>query len=185
MKIILKMKKQYQKQEYRFSDKWPEELLKAGYTEIPNILLMHQAELMITSSEMNVIFQCLLFKWTKDNPYPSRNTLAERIGCSAASISRNFRSLERKGIVVRLYGKHRTNEYDFSPLIALLVNCVNMNTDKYKFVRRTLAEMKSIDSTNIHSKEYSFKENKRNKTNELVRDTNLDRSETDYYGEGW
>lgn len=105
---------------YSFSQKWPNTISKQGFTQIPNALLEGQAKLKITNPELAVIIQCLKYKWSSKNPYPSVDGIARTMGQHPDTTRRLFRTLERKGLIRRVFRTGDKNEYDFSPLVKKL-----------------------------------------------------------------
>jgi DNA-binding MarR family transcriptional regulator len=105
---------------YDFTIKWSPLLLGDGFTVIPNTLIEHQADLKITSSELNTIVGLLSFKWDDRKPWPSAATLSGYSGLAVHTIRTNLRNLEKKGFIKRHHINGRSNEYDFQPLLERL-----------------------------------------------------------------
>lgn len=103
-----------------FSDKWSPAIAAKNFTQVPNLLIEHLADLDITPSEMVVITSLLYFKWTDRMPYPSAKTLSNMTGLSVHTIRTNLRRLQKKKLIVRHFREGITNEYDFKPLIKRL-----------------------------------------------------------------
>ena len=105
--------------------KWGATTHKQGWTYVPNILLEHQSELGITSSELNVIMTVMKHWWERDSlPWPSVKKVAECIGCDRSTVQRHIRNLEKRGLIRRIYRKDTrkekaslSNEYDFTGLV--------------------------------------------------------------------
>lgn len=93
---------------------------KRGYTPIVNTLLEYYTLLEITDNELVFIIQILSFKWTVENPYPSLNTIAKRMGKSRGTTQGYARSLEAKGLLQRIFTEGQPNHFNFSPLIKIL-----------------------------------------------------------------
>lgn len=102
---------------YKFADKWSPRVALSKFTQLPNLLILHQADLEITAPELNVIIHILYYKWTEDYPYPSAKTLGDQIGMAEHTVRTHLRNLERKRMLIRVHGNRRTNEYDFTPLL--------------------------------------------------------------------
>jgi predicted transcriptional regulator len=106
--------------------KWGVAVMKLGYCILPSILLQAQARLLITPQQMMVLLQLVEHWWKADNKvYPSKETLADRIGLSAKQVQRPIKALEEKKLVKRiprtLKGRGKTsNEYDLSGLVKKL-----------------------------------------------------------------
>lgn len=106
--------------------KWGVAVMKLGYCILPSVLLQAQARLLINAQQMIVLLQLIEHWWTADGKvYPSKDTLAERIGLTSKQIQRHIKVLEQKGLVKRiprvLKGRGKTsNEYDLSGLVKKL-----------------------------------------------------------------
>lgn len=106
--------------------KWGVSVMKVGYCILPSILLRAQARLLINAQQMNILLQLIEHWWTADGKvYPSKETIAGRVGLSTKQVQRHVKVLEEKGLVKRIprvlkmRGK-TSNEYDLSGLVARL-----------------------------------------------------------------
>jgi len=107
---------------YRLAVRFGDEILQAGFTTVPNLLLRYQATLDISSTELNFTLQVWYHWWDQKDPYPALGTIAERMGQSRRQVRRYSESLREKGHLVvrerRADGQGQiTSEYDFSPLL--------------------------------------------------------------------
>jgi hypothetical protein len=107
---------------YKISVKFGDQILQAGFTSVPNLVLNHYAELGITPAEMMFTIHMWQFRWTERDPYPSLTTIADKMDVSWRQAHRYAKSLEQKGFLninSRLEpGRGQvTSEYDFEPLI--------------------------------------------------------------------
>src|SRR4051812_31799730 len=64
---------------YKISVRFGDQILQAGFTSVPNLVLNHYAELGITPAEMMFIIHMWQFRWTERDPYPSLTTIADRM----------------------------------------------------------------------------------------------------------
>ncbi|HVZ04115.1 helix-turn-helix domain-containing protein [Hyphomicrobium sp.] len=100
--------------------------MQAGFTVLPNALIRRQHELRLSPIEFNVIVHLLMHWWFADAmPFPSTERISSAIGVSERTVARNFKSLERKGLLRRVprrsEANHReTNLYDLSLLVAAI-----------------------------------------------------------------
>jgi len=103
--------------------KWGKPLMEAGWTLLPNALLVHQSALGLTSTDINILLHLMAYWWKKEElPHPSKVTLAKSIGVTPRTVQRRIAAMEKAGFIqrVRRQGPHRgtqTNFYDFSGLI--------------------------------------------------------------------
>jgi len=110
---------------YRLTVRFGDEILQAGFTTVPNLLLRYQATLTSSSSELNFVLQVWYHWWDQKDPYPALGTIAERIGQSRRQVRRYSESLRDKGFLIvrerRETGLGQvTSEYDFAPLLERL-----------------------------------------------------------------
>ncbi len=108
-------------------EKWPAAVMARGYSSVPSILFWGQGRLELTPEELNVLLQLISHWWSEGNdPHPSKETIARRMGKNARTIQRHLTSLETKGFIRRearfkIHKGQDTNAYDLSGLVAKLV----------------------------------------------------------------
>lgn len=107
--------------------KWGREVMEAkNFCIFPSLLLHAQARLKMTPTHLALVMHLIDYWWDVDRkPWPSKATLAARVGLSARHVQRQMAELERMGLVKRneRRGHHRgklSNEYDLSGLVARL-----------------------------------------------------------------
>ena len=82
--------------------KWGKENIDAGWTLVPNALLIHQAALGLTPMDINIILQIARYWWQPDNhPYPSKRALADCIGVTPRTIQGRITALHKLGFIER------------------------------------------------------------------------------------
>jgi DNA-binding MarR family transcriptional regulator len=97
-------------------------LADGGFCALPTLFLAHCSGLRgsdgkpLKPSEILLAIHILSFKWTEELPFPSVETLAQRMGMNVRSIRKLLTSLERAGLVARLQAPRRANRYDLSQL---------------------------------------------------------------------
>lgn len=103
--------------------KWSKELMAAGWTAVPSVIIERQKVLGLDSLDMNILLHLSTYWWTHDNkPHPSKKTIADAIGVTPRSVQRRIAALEKHGLIKReerrVPGKgSRTNLYHFDGLI--------------------------------------------------------------------
>jgi len=103
--------------------KWGQDLMKAGWTLLPNTIFMRQRALGLDSMDINIIMVLLSHWWTADNlPFPSKQKIADTIGCDPSTVRRRIKKLEGAGFITRIQrrvenNRNKTNQYDFSGLV--------------------------------------------------------------------
>lgn len=108
----------------KIEQRWGKEVLEGiGFTAIPSIILERQEALGLEPVDMNLILQ-LVFHWRERErlPFPSKATLAKRLGVTARTVQRRMAALEAAGFVNRRERKNRhggndSNEYSLEGLI--------------------------------------------------------------------
>lgn len=104
-------------------DRWGKDLTAAGWTAIPNVLFEYSQELGLKSHHIVIILHLAGYWWRKGNdPFPSKATLARKIGVDSRTVQRAIAELERKGYIERnkrfaSSGGNLSNSYSFDGLI--------------------------------------------------------------------
>lgn len=104
-------------------ERWGKNVIKAGYTVVPSIILRAQARLHINAVELAVLLHLLDHWWDNaEMPFPSKKRVADRLGVSAKTVQRAIAALETEGLVRRVKrsngnGGQASNLYDLTPLI--------------------------------------------------------------------
>jgi predicted transcriptional regulator len=107
--------------------KWGASVATAGFTAIPNHLLsinqFLEQEKRLTPTELLTLLQILSTWWYVDRlPFPSKSTIAKRLGLSSRQVQRALNGLEEKGLIRRIarYYENRgraSNSYDVSKVV--------------------------------------------------------------------
>ncbi len=103
--------------------KWTKELMAAGWTVIPSIILEKQSALGLTSTDVNVLLQLAKHWWYKEQPpRPSKKTIADCMGVSPSTVQRAITRLQAAGFIERetrtnTAGGQTANRYHFDGLI--------------------------------------------------------------------
>ena len=107
--------------------KWGREVMEAkNFCIFPSLLLHAQARLKMTPTHLALVMHLNDFWWDVDRkPWPSKATLAARVGLSARQVQRQMAQLEAMGLVRRIERRNRikgkiSNEYDLAGLVARL-----------------------------------------------------------------
>lgn len=104
-------------------DRWGKDLTAAGWTAIPNVLFEYSQELGLKSHHIVIILHLAGYWWRKGNdPFPSKATLARKIGVDSRTVQRAIAELEHKGYIERNQrfassGGNLSNSYSFDGLI--------------------------------------------------------------------
>lgn len=125
--VIIPMPGMAKKEKRRSEDKWTAQVMKLGFTPLPSLLLRGQARLGLTPEQLNVLLQIVEHWWEADKlPFPSKDTLARRMGKSPRQVQRYLTELENDGFISRIErfnGRKAqvSNAYDLGGLVTKLV----------------------------------------------------------------
>lgn len=104
-------------------EKWTRELLAAGWSMIPTVLLERQRILKLDATDLNILLHLVKHWWYAENlPHPSKQSIAECMGIDPSTVRRHIAKLEKRKLVMRIARSNKqfgqqTNEYDLSGLI--------------------------------------------------------------------
>jgi hypothetical protein len=107
----------------QIDERWGKNLTAAGWTAIPNVIFERQAALGLDSMDICIILHLAGYWWKADtDPYPSKATLAQAIGCHPRTIQRRIAAMEKAGFIKRTvktarHGGHQSNYYSLEGLI--------------------------------------------------------------------
>ncbi len=104
-------------------EKWSKELMAAGWTVLPSVILEKQHALGLDAIDMNIIAHLSIYWWKKSNlPHPSVATIAKAIGVKPRTIQKHIKAMEASGFIMRHERRQKgqgskTNLYSFEGLI--------------------------------------------------------------------
>jgi DNA-binding transcriptional ArsR family regulator len=107
-------------------EKWGAAVMKLGFCIVPSLLLRAQRRLKLNPTQLAVLMQLCDYWWdSARKPFPSKESLAQRLGLSARQVQRHIADLEKAGLVTRIErrgsnGGKLTNTYDLSGLVSRL-----------------------------------------------------------------
>jgi DNA-binding transcriptional ArsR family regulator len=107
-------------------EKWGAAVMKLGFCIVPSLLLRAQRRLKLNPTQLAVLMQLCDYWWDPARkPYPSKESLAQRLGLSARQLQRHIADLEQADLVKRIprkgnNGGKLSNTYDLSGLVARL-----------------------------------------------------------------
>ena len=82
--------------------RWGKDLVAAGWTAIPNVLFECSQQLGLKHLDVVIILHLAGYWWHAGNdPYPTKQTLAAKIGVTPRTIQRSIAELEDKGYIKR------------------------------------------------------------------------------------
>lgn len=106
--------------------KWGKPVMDLGFCIVPSLILRAQRRLKLNPTQLAVLMHFADYWWDVNRqPFPSKKTLAERLGLSARQVQRHIADLEEMGLVKRIERRaaHRgklSNTYDLTGLVKRL-----------------------------------------------------------------
>jgi hypothetical protein len=117
-------KKQRRQEKFKIEAIWGKDLIEGlGFTAIPSILLERQADLGLDPVDVTILLHLASFWRDRNNPpWPSKKTLAIRMGTTPRTVQRHTARLEEKGFISRVarkksHGGTQSNTYYLDGLI--------------------------------------------------------------------
>jgi biotin operon repressor len=108
------------------AEKWGQTVMDLGFCLVPSLLLRAQRRLNLSPTQLAVLLQLCDFWWDKERkPFPSKETLSQRLSLSERQIQRYIAELEQEGLVRRIErrasnGGKLSNTYDLNGLVKKL-----------------------------------------------------------------
>lgn len=108
------------------AEKWGQAVMDLGFCLVPSLLLRAQRRLNLNPTQLAVLLQLCDFWWEKERkPFPSKETLSQRLSLSERQVQRYIAELEQEGLVRRIErrasnGGKLSNTYDLSGLVKRL-----------------------------------------------------------------
>ena len=111
--------------EKNFEAKWSRAIAAAGYTQVPDALILHQARLGLAPLDVCILLVLLKFGHPGKPPWLGKARIAEVVGIDSSTVRRRIAKLEARGFLRRKerkhgYGDSDTNLYVLDGLIAKL-----------------------------------------------------------------
>jgi DNA-binding MarR family transcriptional regulator len=106
--------------------KWGDDVMKLGFCMIPSLIFRAQRRLGLNPTQLAILLQLADYWWDADNkPFPSKQSLSERLGIGTRQIQRHIADMEKAGLVKRIerFGDDKrklSNHYDLSGLVERL-----------------------------------------------------------------
>ncbi len=100
------MKKDY------LRDKWGKSSFEMGWVSLPSSLLFLQRSFQISPIELNVLLHLIMHWWIpEEDPYPSQESIAKRIGVSKRTVQRAMQELEKNKIIEKTMTPRNHHKY--------------------------------------------------------------------------
>lgn len=107
----------------QLKERWGGPLIDAGYTVIPNAILLRMQALGLDALDLAIIAHIASYWWSKEKlPFPSKASLAKGLRVDPSTIRRRIAKLEAGKLIRRVkrkgrHGGNDSNMYDLAPLI--------------------------------------------------------------------
>ncbi|MDR8526218.1 helix-turn-helix domain-containing protein [Shewanella fidelis] len=122
------------------NEKWGEDSLSMGWVSFPSSLLFLQKSFQLSPTGLNVLLHLIMHWWEpSEDPYPSQDSIAKRIGVSKRTVQRAMQELEDNKMIERQatsreHPKYRgRNAYSLKPLAKILKSETPELKNKIKF----------------------------------------------------
>lgn len=97
------------------SKKWTPTLMEAGWTVLPSVIIDKQTELGLDPVDINIILHLAKYWWSEEKlPYPSKSTMAKKMGRSPSTIQKHIAKLEKANLIKRIERYHRSHKGQLS-----------------------------------------------------------------------
>ena len=108
--------------------RWSPEVLKHGYTIVPNLLISGRCQLRLTPTELYVFIALESYRWDNIHaPFPSLDTLAKQTGLHKQTVYRATTKLEQRGLIEKYRRFSKSTQYDLRPADDELVHISRIN----------------------------------------------------------
>jgi hypothetical protein len=103
--------------------KWTKELMRAGWTVLPNVLFENQSNLGLDPLDVNILLHIASYWWEPEGkPHPSKVTIAHAINVNPRTVQRRIAAMEKAKYIRReerrIKGEgSKTNVYHLEGLI--------------------------------------------------------------------
>lgn len=122
--------------------KWGADALSMGWVSFPSSLLFIQKRLGLSPTGLNVLLHLIMHWWDpSEDPYPSQESIAKRMGVSKRTVQRAMQELEDHNLITREYTsrehpKYRgRNVYSLKPIIKILKEETPLVKSKIKYYK--------------------------------------------------
>jgi DNA-binding transcriptional ArsR family regulator len=106
--------------------KWGKQVIELGFCLVPSLLPRAQQRIGLNPTQLAILIQLCDFWWDSERkPFPSKETLAQRLSLSERQVQRHIAALEKAGLIRRIErrsanGGKLSNTYDLSGLVKQL-----------------------------------------------------------------
>lgn len=103
--------------------KWGKPLIDAGWTLLPNMLIVHQKGIGLDAIDINILLHLISYWWKPaELPHPAKGSIAEAMSLDPRTVQRRIARMEADGLISRQQRRGpsrgtQTNIYEFSGLI--------------------------------------------------------------------
>jgi hypothetical protein len=119
---------------------------KAGWSPVPDVLLLNQHKLGINSTDLNVLLNMMLhFYRPGELPFVRPTVIAKRMGVEERTVQRALARLRGRGLVLKAKHKNGHIAHDLAPLIGRLQPYARDRIADRKLRRRQIGSVAQLD----------------------------------------
>lgn len=109
----------------------------AGFQPVPDLLLKHQNNLNLSSTDLVVLLNVLMHWWyPEQKPFPRSSRISKRMGVSNRTVQRSLGHLEAEGLLLKVKGNDGTVYLDPAQLVTRLSEIAETDAEYISRVRR-------------------------------------------------
>jgi predicted transcriptional regulator len=114
----------------KFEATWGRPIEAAGFTQVPDALIMNFPKLGLTPLDLSILLVLLKYWQPGKPPWLAKSTIASTIGIKPRSVQRRIAAMQKRGLLVRevrphRYGDSDTNLYHLNKLVTELLPYAN------------------------------------------------------------
>ena len=98
-------------------EKWGRALDNSGFQAVPNVLLLAQRDLRLSTTDLVVFLHLNRYWWHRDRaPYPRPTLIAEKMGVHRRTVERSLERMESKGLIERMKSRQGRDGHVIRPI---------------------------------------------------------------------
>lgn len=102
----------------------------AGFQAVPDLLLKHQNDLGLSTTDLTVLLNVLMHWWYPEKkPFPRPTAIAKRMGVTPRTVQRSLQQIEELGLITREQDTRGPTYLDPAPLVEKLEALAKKDAD--------------------------------------------------------
>lgn len=98
--------------EKNFEAKWSRAIAAAGYTQVPDAIILHQARLGLAPLDVCILLVLLKYGHPGKPPWLGKTRIAEVLGIDSSTVRKRIAKMEARGFLKRKERKHGYGDSD-------------------------------------------------------------------------